>query len=37
LGRWAWRLFRREWRGQILLIALLTLTVAGAVFGGSAA
>ena len=34
---WAWRLFRREWRSQILLIALLTLTVAGAVFGGSAA
>ena len=37
LVRWAWRLFRREWRSQILLIALLALTVAGAVFGGSAA
>jgi putative ABC transport system permease protein len=37
LGRWAWRLFRREWRSQILLIALLTLTTAGAVFGGTAA
>ena len=35
--RWAWRLFRREWRSQILLTALLTLTVAGAVFGGTAA
>jgi putative ABC transport system permease protein len=35
--RWAWRLFRREWRSQILLTALLTLTVAGAIFGGSAA
>jgi putative ABC transport system permease protein len=37
LGRWAWRLLRREWRSQILLVALLTMTVAGAVFGGSAA
>ena len=37
MAHWAWRLFRREWRSQILLIALLTLTVAGAVFGGTAA
>ena len=35
--RWSWRLFRREWRGQVLLITLLALTVAGAIFGGSAA
>ena len=25
LVRWAWRLFRREWRQQILVIALLTV------------
>jgi putative ABC transport system permease protein len=35
--RWSWRLFRREWRGQLLLITLLALTVASAIFGGSAA
>jgi putative ABC transport system permease protein len=34
--RWAWRLFRREWRQQVLVVALLTLAVAAAV-GGSAA
>lgn len=37
VARWAWRMFRREWRPQILVIALLTLTVAGAIFGASAA
>jgi len=26
--RWAWRLFRREWRQQVLVLALLTLAVA---------
>ena len=31
LIRWAWRLFRREWRQQILVIALLTIAVAAAV------
>jgi putative ABC transport system permease protein len=30
LVRWAWRLFRREWRQQILVIALLTVAVAAA-------
>ena len=34
--RWAWRLFRRQWRGQALVLALLTVAVAAAV-GGSAA
>jgi putative ABC transport system permease protein len=29
--RWAWRMFRREWRGQILVLALLTLAVAAAI------
>jgi putative ABC transport system permease protein len=31
LMRWAWRLFRREWRQQILVLALLTLAVAAAI------
>ena len=31
--RWAWRVYRREWRQQILVVALLTLTVAGALVG----
>ena len=35
--RWAWRLFRREWRQQILVLALLTITVAAAAFSVSAA
>ena len=37
MARWGWRLFRRDWRGQLLLITLLAVTVAGAIFGGSAA
>src|SRR5918992_814928 len=28
--RWAWRMFRREWRRQLLVIALLTVAVAAA-------
>jgi putative ABC transport system permease protein len=31
LVRWAWRLFRREWRQQILVLALLTVSVAAAI------
>ena len=31
LTRWAWRLFRREWRQQILVLGLLTLAVAAAI------
>ncbi|MGQ5261499.1 FtsX-like permease family protein [Micromonospora sp. ZYX-F-536] len=31
--RWAVRLFRREWRQQLLAIALLTVAVSGATFG----
>ncbi len=37
VARWAWRLFRREWRQQILVLALLILTVAAAAFSVSAA
>jgi putative ABC transport system permease protein len=35
--RWAWRLFRREWRQQVLVLALLTVAVAAASFSVSAA
>jgi putative ABC transport system permease protein len=31
--RWAWRVFRRDWRQQVLVLALLTFTVAGALLG----
>lgn len=31
--RWAWRMFRREWRQQLLVLVLLTVTVAAAVTG----
>ena len=31
--RWAWRMFRREWRQQILVIALLTVAAAEAAIG----
>ena len=29
--RWAWRMFRREWRQQLLVIALLSVAVAAAI------
>jgi putative ABC transport system permease protein len=32
--RWGWRLFRREWRQQVQLLALVTIAVAGAVAAG---
>lgn len=35
--RWSWRLFRREWRQQVLVLLLLTTTVAVAVYGAMAA
>ena len=31
--RWAWRLFRREWRQQVLVLALVMLAVAATVVG----
>jgi putative ABC transport system permease protein len=34
--RWAWRSFRREWRQQVLVLALLTVAVAGATFSAAA-
>jgi putative ABC transport system permease protein len=33
--RWAWRLFRREWRQQVLLVLLITVAVAATVFGAA--
>src|SRR5256884_1615169 len=35
LVRWAWRLFRREWRQQLLVLELLTLAVAATVLGAA--
>ena len=35
--RWAWRLFRREWHQQLLVLALLTFAVAAMIFSVSAA
>jgi putative ABC transport system permease protein len=33
--RWGWRLFRREWRQQLLVIGLLTVAVAATIWGTS--
>jgi putative ABC transport system permease protein len=33
--RWAWRLFRREWRQQLLVLALLTVAVAVTILGAA--
>jgi putative ABC transport system permease protein len=35
--RWAWRLFRREWRQQLLVLALITLAVAATIIGAAVA
>ncbi len=34
---WAWRLFRREWRQQLLVMALLAVAVAATVWGAGVA
>ena len=31
--RWAWRLFRREWRQQLLILLLIIVAVAAVVVG----
>ena len=31
--RWAWRLFRREWRRQALVLTLLVVAVAATIVG----
>jgi putative ABC transport system permease protein len=35
--RWAWRLFRREWRQQLLVLALITVAVAATIIGAAVA
>lgn len=35
--RWAWRLFRREWRQQLLVVALITVGVAATFVGSTVA
>ncbi|MGH9293932.1 MAG: FtsX-like permease family protein, partial [Acidimicrobiales bacterium] len=35
--RWAWRLFRREWRQQFLILALITVAVAATIVGSTVA
>ncbi|MGO8683455.1 MAG: ABC transporter permease [Thermoleophilia bacterium] len=37
LVRWAWRLFRREWRQQLLVVALVVVAVAATVVGATVA
>jgi putative ABC transport system permease protein len=34
--RWGWRLFRREWRQQLLVLGMLTAAVAATIWGASA-
>ena len=33
--RWAWRMFRREWRQQFLILALITAAVGATVVGAA--
>jgi putative ABC transport system permease protein len=35
--RWAWRLFRSEWRQQFLILALITVAVAATILGSAVA
>ena len=35
--RWAWRLFRREWRQQLLILALITIAVGATIVGSAVA
>ncbi|MGH3291136.1 MAG: FtsX-like permease family protein [Trebonia sp.] len=35
--RWGWRLFRREWRQQLLVISMLAVAVAATIFGAGVA
>jgi putative ABC transport system permease protein len=35
--RWAWRLFRREWRQQLLVLALIVVAVAATILAATAA
>lgn len=35
--RWAWRLFRREWHQQVLILALIVVAVAATIIGAAVA
>ena len=35
--RWAWRLFRREWRQQFLILALISIAVGATIVGSAVA
>ena len=35
--RWAWRMFRREWRQQMLVLALIVVALAATVVGAAVA
>ena len=35
--RWSWRLFRREWRQQLLILALVIVAVAATIVGAAVA
>ena len=35
--RWTWRLFRREWRQQLLIVTLITVAVAATIIGAAVA
>jgi putative ABC transport system permease protein len=37
VGRWAWRLFRRDWRQQAIALALITVAVAATILGAGVA
>ncbi len=37
VGRWAWRLFRREWHQQLLVLSLIIVAVAATVVGAAVA
>ncbi|HUB71185.1 MAG TPA: FtsX-like permease family protein [Acidimicrobiales bacterium] len=37
LSRWAWRLFKREWRQQVLVLCLIVVAVAATVVGAAVA
>jgi len=37
VSRWAWRLFRREWRQQLLVLALVTVAVSTTILGSAVA
>ncbi|MEX1092591.1 MAG: FtsX-like permease family protein [Acidimicrobiia bacterium] len=37
VARWGWRLFKREWRSQLLVLSLIAVAVAASVAGAAAA